>query len=158
MSYGQIFLNGVNYSGSHVEPNPTVPTGATVTPLSNVKVDDDYFSISGGGGGGGGSAGLQKTVLLSTPITTMGTYTLTDDYTNYDIITIQAGNGSSEADIHTYIADEITSAMTNNLTITNPNTGGWFNFTMNADELTITGMQLSAINSVVGYKLIGGGQ
>lgn len=56
MSYGQIYLNGVNYSGSHVEPNPTIPTGATVTPLSNVKVDDDYFSIGGGGGGGGTSS------------------------------------------------------------------------------------------------------
>lgn len=151
MSYGQIFLNGVNYSGSHIEPNPTVPTGATVTPLSNVKVDDDYFSISGGGGGG--NVGLQKTVLLSTPITTQGTYTLADDYSNYDFITIQAGNGSSEVDIHMYIVDEIATAMSNNLTITNPNTGGWFNFTMNANEIIIQGMQVSAINSVVGYKL-----
>ena len=152
MSYGQIILNGVNYSGSHVEPNPSIPSGSEVTPLTNVKVDEDYFSIPSGGGGGGGNVNLQKTVLLSTPITTPGTYTLADDYTNYDFISIQAGNGSSEVDIHTYITDEITEAMTNNLTITNPNTGGWFNFTMNANEIIIQGMQLSAINSVVGYK------
>ena len=182
---GKIILNGVDYSGSIFEPNPTIPSGATVTPVTNMKVDDDYYNLigSGGtsvegnptipsgvtptaltglkidndyysisGGGGGGNVNLQKTVLLNTPITTPGTYTLTDDYTNYDIISIQAGNGSSEVDIHTYITDEITEAMTNNLTITNPNTGGWFNFTMVANEIIIQGMQLSAINIVVGYK------
>lgn len=149
---GKIYLNGVDYSGSIVEGNPTVPSGVTPSNLTGLKVDDDYYSISGGGGGGG--VGLRKTVLLSTPITATGTYTLADDYTNYDFIAIQAGNGSTEVDIHTYTADEITTAMTNNLTITNPNTGGWFNFTMNANEITIVAMQISTINSVVGYKIM----
>lgn len=79
MSYGQIFLNGVNYSGSHVEPNPTVPTGATVTPLNNVKVDEDYFSISGGGGGGGTTiTTFEKTITT----TAFGWWWVTDENDN----------------------------------------------------------------------------
>lgn len=79
MSYGQIFLNGVNYSGSHVEPNASIPTGATVTPLSNVKVDDDYFSISGGGGGGGSSiTTFEKTITT----TQYGWWWVTDENDN----------------------------------------------------------------------------
>ncbi len=66
MSYGQIILNGVNYSGTHVEPNPNIPTGATVTPLTNVKFDEDYFSIPSGGGGGGGSTITTETVTITT--------------------------------------------------------------------------------------------
>lgn len=49
---GKIMVNGVNYSGSEVEMNPTIPSGATVTPANNVKVDDDYYSFPQGGGGG----------------------------------------------------------------------------------------------------------
>lgn len=132
------------------------PTGTPTDELTSIQIGEDIYEIVGSGGGGG-NAGLQKTVLLNTPITTTGTYTLADYYTNYDFIAIQAGNGSNEVDIHIYTSDEITTAMTNNLTITNPNTGGWFNFTMNANEITIPGMQISTINSVVGYKIIGGG-
>ena len=131
------------------------PTGTPTDELTSIQIGEDIYEIVGGGGGG--NTELQKTVLLSTPITTTGTYTLADDYTNYDFIAIQAGNGSNEVDIHMYAVKEIISAMSNNLTVTNPNTGGWFNFTMNADELTIPGMQLSTINSVVGYKVVGGG-
>lgn len=75
MSYGQIYLNGVNYSGSHVEPNPTIPTGATVTPMSNVKIDDDYFSISGGGGGGTTITTFEKTITT----TAYGWWWVTDE-------------------------------------------------------------------------------
>ena len=79
MSYGQIFLNGVNYSGSHVEPNPSIPTGAQVTPLSNVKVDEDYFSISGGGGGGGSNiTTFEKTITT----TQYGWWWVTDENDN----------------------------------------------------------------------------
>lgn len=47
---GKIYLNGVDYSGSIFEANPTIPAGATVTPVTNMKVDDDYYNLVGSGG------------------------------------------------------------------------------------------------------------
>lgn len=117
--------------------------------LSSQQVEDLQNKI------GDGSSG-QSTVLLDTPITDTGTYTLADDYTNYDIISILAGNGTTETDIHTYTVDDITSAMSDGLIITTPNTAGWFNFTMNAAEVTIPGMQVNTIYKIVGYKFGGG--
>lgn len=36
-----------------VEGNPTVPGGTSPTPLENLRINDDYFSIPQGGGGSG---------------------------------------------------------------------------------------------------------
>lgn len=47
---GKIFLNGVDYSGSIFEANPEIPAGATVTPVTNMKVDDNYYNLVGSGG------------------------------------------------------------------------------------------------------------
>lgn len=47
---GKIILNGVDYSGSIFEPNPVIPEGATVIPVTNMKVDDDYYNLVGSGG------------------------------------------------------------------------------------------------------------
>lgn len=47
---GKIYLNGVDYSGSIFEPNPEIPAGAVVTPVTNMKVDDDYYNLMGSGG------------------------------------------------------------------------------------------------------------
>lgn len=47
---GKIILNGVDYSGSIFEPNPTIPSGAIVTPVTNMKVDDDYYNLVSSGG------------------------------------------------------------------------------------------------------------
>lgn len=141
--------SGGGGGGSSVIPNPT---GTPTDTLDTISIDGTIYEIQGSGGGSG-----QSTVLLDTPITTTGTYTLADDYTNYDIISILAGNGTTETDIHTYTVGEITSAMSDGLTITNPNTGSWFNFTMNADEVTITGKTVNTIYKIVGYKFGGGG-
>ena len=46
---GKIMLNSELY-GVGVEANPTIPEGATVTPMNNVKIDNDYYSLAGGGG------------------------------------------------------------------------------------------------------------
>ena len=62
---GKIYLNGVDYSGSIVEGNPTVPSGVTPTSLSNLKIDDDYYSISGGGGGGSTITTFEKTITTT---------------------------------------------------------------------------------------------
>lgn len=51
-------VNGVNYSGSEIEMNPTVPSGTTPTEATGCRVDDDYYSFPSGGGGGGGSSSI----------------------------------------------------------------------------------------------------
>ena len=35
--------------GSDVEANPTVPSGTTPTDLTGLRIDDDYYAVSGGG-------------------------------------------------------------------------------------------------------------
>lgn len=109
------------------------------------------------GGSGGGSARLDATVLYDTPITANGTYTLADSYENYDFISIKAGNGTSECDIHTYAVDDLKRAISDSKVITNPNTGGWFNFTISANEITIPNKTVHTIYGVIGYKIVGGG-
>lgn len=103
MSYGQIYLNGVNYSGSHVEPNPTIPTGATVTPMSNVKIDDDYFSVSGGGGGGGTSSDN-----YSTTEHVVGTWIDNTSPVYEKTINVASHNGGSQIIDNTLTMDDIT--------------------------------------------------
>lgn len=110
---------------------------------------------SNGGGGGGTGGGLTSTILLSTPITATGTYTLADSYTNYDLIGFRAGNGSNETDILLYTVKDISDAMGDSLTITNPVTNSWFNFTISGNSLVITGKTVNTIYSVIGYKISG---
>ncbi len=139
---------------------------------TNPHIDDPHIYVEGsnkiyymgieyantnGGSGGGGNASLEATVLYDTPITANGTYTLADSYENYDFISIKAGNGSSETDVHTYAVDDIKRAMNDSKVITNPNTGGWFNFTMSTNTITIPNKSISTIYSVIGYKIVGGG-
>ena len=104
----------------------------------------------------GGNVSLEATILYNTPITSNGTYTLADSYENYDFISIKAGNGATECDIHTYTVDDIKRAMSENKVITNPNTAGWFNFTMSANSITIPNKSISTIYSVIGYKIVQG--
>ena len=115
------------------------------------------IKIEGGSSSGGGNASLDATTLYDTPITSTGTYTLADDYNNYDFIGFKAGNGSTETDIRLYAVKDIQDSMNDNLVITNNVTNSWFNFTINADELTIPGKTVSTIYSVIGYKIKGGG-
>lgn len=125
--------------------------------VNKIYYMDTEYANTNGGSGGGGSASLKATVLYDTPITANGTYTLADSYENYDFISIKAGNGSSEADVHTYSVDDIKRAMNDSKVITNPNTDGWFNFTISANELTIPNKTVHTIYSVIGYKIVGGG-
>lgn len=104
----------------------------------------------------GGNVSLEATVLYDTPITSNGTYTLANSYENYDFISIKAGNGTNECDIHTYTVDDIKRAMNESKVITNPNTAGWFNFTMSTNTITIPNKSINTIYSVIGYKIVQG--
>lgn len=124
----------------------------------NEYIDEIYgIKIEGGSSSGGGNASLDATTLYDTPITSTGTYTLADDYNNYDFIGFKAGNGSTETDIRLYAVKDIQDSMNDNLVITNNVTNSWFNFTINENELTIPGKTVSTIYSVIGYKIKGGG-
>lgn len=61
---GKIYLNGVDYSGSIIDANPTIPSGVTPTNLSSLKIDDNYYNISGGGGGSSITT-YEKTITTS---------------------------------------------------------------------------------------------
>jgi len=52
-SYGNLVVNGVNYSGVFVAANPSI---AGSTNLTSIQIDDTIFNIPSGGGGGGGTA------------------------------------------------------------------------------------------------------
>ena len=78
---GKIMVNGENYSGTSVEANPQVPSGTTPEDLTGLKIDNDYFNISGGGGG----SGLTYTVLF-TGTTRQTTINLSDSLSNYKYI------------------------------------------------------------------------
>ena len=153
----KIKIDGVTYyiaaGGTNVIPNPE---GTPTDELHSIQIDEDIYEIVGGGGSGG-NASLDATTLYDTPITSTGTYTLADDYNNYDFIGFKAGNGSTETDIRLYAVKDIQDSMNDNLVITNNVTNSWFNFTINADELTIPGKTVSTIYSVIGYKIKGGG-
>lgn len=77
-------VNGVNYSGSEVEMNPTVPSGTTPTEATGCRVDNNYYSFPSGGGGGGS---VQLTELYS-GTTNQSIYNLSDSVYDYDLIII----------------------------------------------------------------------
>ena len=68
-----------------VEGNPTVPGGTSPTPLENLRINDDYFSIPQGGGG---TTPILATDLPSTSITTIAAL----DALGYTATEIQAAS------------------------------------------------------------------
>lgn len=80
---GKIMLNSELY-GVGVEANPTIPEGATVTPMNNVKIDNDYYSFSGGGGGGVTVDTLYTGTQVESAIN------LSESIFDYDYITVTA--------------------------------------------------------------------
>lgn len=144
--YGQRYLYCQYIDETHIKP------------LEIFSVLKGIYGIKyKGGGGGGEAASLQATVLYNTPITTTGTYTLADDYTNYDFISIRPSYATNETDIVIYPVQDIINAMNNSLTITQPVTNSWFNFTMSSNSITIPAKTVGKIESIIGYKIVGGG-
>lgn len=90
---GKIYLNGVDYSGSIFEPNPVIPEGATVTPVTNMKVDDDYYNLVGSGGN---SVEGNPTVPPGVTPTALTGLKIDNDY-----YSISGGGGGSSDDYST---------------------------------------------------------
>lgn len=88
---GKIYLNGVDYSGSIFEPNPEIPAGAVVTPVTNMKVDDDYYNLIGSGGTSVEGNPTVPSGVTPTPLTGLK---IDNDY--YSISGGGGGGGSSD--------------------------------------------------------------
>lgn len=98
---GRIMVNGENYSGTSVEANPQVPSGTTPEDLTGLKIDNDYFNISGGGGGGSWTdvtgtltAGQTSVILSDSSITTTSTLDFYTDVFGVNPTAVSVSTGS----------------------------------------------------------------
>lgn len=125
---------------------------------NQVWVNDDES------GGSGGSAEFETTVLFDDTIKGAGTYTLDDDYENYDFITILGGVQSDESmgrkEVRTYSvgALKLFFATTNNKALFTGYYGRFFSFRISGSSIVIDendGTQ--GLYTIYGHKLKGGG-
>lgn len=116
--------------------------------------------INGNVSGGGGSGGITATVLANTLWSSAGTYTLNDDYDNYDILEIYFCNPSvanSESDLITVMVNDVKILMDNSKILNLTGYGDrYVNCTFSADEFTITASNSGGVQRIVGYKFNGG--
>lgn len=108
-----------------------------------------------------GSGGITATVLANTLWSSAGTYTLNDDYDNYDILEIYFCNPSvanSESDLITVMVNDVKNLMDNSKILNLTGYGDrYVNCTFSADEFTITASNSGGVQRIVGYKFNGGG-
>lgn len=111
----------------------------------------------GNTGGGGGNARFESTELLSSTISTGGTYTLEDALENYDFVTIISG-ASNESDIRTVAVEDILNTLSDGITVNLIGAADrWVNITACSGTSITIAMNAPYIHSIKGYKLVGGG-
>lgn len=110
--------------------------------------------------GSGGGSGLTATVLSNTLWSSVGTYTLNDDYDNYDILEIYFCNPSvagQESDLITVMVDDVKALMNDSKILNLTGYGDrYVNCTFSADEFTITASSNGGVQKIVGYNAGGG--
>lgn len=108
-------------------------------------------------GGGGGNARFESTELLSSAISTGGTYTLEDAIENYDFVTIVSG-ASNESDIRTVAVEDILNTLSDGITVNLIGAADrWVNITAWSGTSITIAKNAPYIHSIKGYKLVGGG-
>lgn len=109
---------------------------------------------------GGGGSGLTATILSNTLWSSAGTYTLNDDYDNYDILEIYFCNPSvagQESDLITVMVNDVKALMNDSKILNLTGYGDrYVNCTFSADEFTITASNSGGVQKIVGYKAGGG--
>lgn len=109
---------------------------------------------------GGGGSGLTATILSNTLWSSAGTYTLNDDYDNYDILEIYFCNPSvagQESDLITVMVNDVKALMNDSKILNLTGYGDrYVNCTFSADEFTITASSTGGVQKIVGYKAGGG--
>ena len=110
-----------------------------------------------GGTSGEGNTKLESTELLSSTISTGGTYTLEDALENYDFVTIVSG-ASNEEDIRTVAVEDILNTLSDGITVNLIGAADrWVNITACSGTSITIAMNAPYIHSIKGYKLVGGG-
>lgn len=109
------------------------------------------------GGGGGENTRFESTELLSSTISTGGTYTLEDALENYDFVTIVSGT-SHESDIRTIAVEDILNTLSDGIIVNLIGAANrWVNITACSGTSITIAMDAPYIHSIKGYKLVGGG-
>jgi len=115
-----------------------------------------YISNSGGSSGGENTR-FESTELLSSTISTGGTYTLEDALENYDFVTIVSG-ASHESDIRTVAVEDILNTLSDGIIVNLIGASDrWVNITACSGTSITIAMNAPYIHSIKGYKFVGGG-
>lgn len=110
-----------------------------------------------GGSSGGENTRFESTELLSSTISTGGTYTLEDALENYDFVTIVSG-ASHESDIRTVAVEDILNTLSDGIIVNLIGASDrWVNITACSGTSITIAMNAPYIHSIKGYKLVGGG-
>lgn len=143
---------GTGGGGSTVVPNPT---GASSGQLNSIGIDGVKYTIAGGGGG------VDRTTLSNTVMNAATSYTLSDDYTNYDFIEFWTANSdyvNSECLCSVVDAGVFEDMMDESRIYTITGYGSRFiNLSISGTTLTIQNLDGMNIIKIVGVSLGGGG-
>lgn len=139
------------------------PTGTPTDQLNTVQIGNTIYEIAGGGSGGGITT--DTTELFNSTISTTGTYTLDDDYENYDFLTIIGGIQSDEQygckEVRCYSVaglKEYFDANSNNNVLFTGYAYRYFRFRIDNDVLTIQDYgDGQGLYTIYGHKFTGGG-
>lgn len=132
--------------GTRVEPNPS---GTATENLYTVNIDGTIYDIKSGNGN-------FKTKVLLNQAATSGTYSLADDYTNYDLIafwTTGQGYESSEAAFYVMTVDDIKKAQSENRILCMTGINRWFNFHITTSQFIVDSCSGMTVVKIVGYKI-----
>ena len=175
---GRMIVNDTDYTGSFVDPNPS---GVATEDLNTVGIDGKIFNVVGSGGSSvipnpSGTAtenlytvdidgtiydiksgnGNFKTKVLLNQAATSGTYSLADDYTNYDLLafwTTGQGYESSEAAFYVMTVDDIKKAQSENRVLCMTGINRWFNFHITTSQFIVDSCSGMTVVKIVGYKI-----
>ena len=143
---GRIIVNDTDYTGSFVDPNPS---GVATENLNTVSIDGTIYDIKSGNGN-------FKTKVLLNQAATSGTYSLADDYTNYDLLafwTTGQGYESSEAAFFVMTVDDIKKAQSENRVLCMTGINRWFNFHITTSQFIVDSCSGMTVVKIVGYKI-----
>jgi len=145
---GRMILNGTVYgAGAKIKANPS---GTATDTLTKLGIDGTIYEIQGGNGN-------FKTKVLLNQAATSGTYSLDDDYTNYDLLafwTTGQGYESSEAGVVVMTVDDLKKAQADNRVLTMFGYyNRYYNFNITPSQFTVQSRNDMTVVKIVGYKI-----
>lgn len=133
--------------GTEVEANPS---GVATENLYTVDIDGTIYDIKSGNGN-------FKTKVLLNQTATSGSYSLADDYTNYDLLafwTTGQGYESGEAGVVVMTVDDLKKAQADNRVLTMFGYyNRYYNFYITPSQFTVQSRNDMTVVKIVGYKI-----